>query len=182
MKSKVAMLVASLVFVAGLAIYVNAKRSAVSPFRVQPFVVTYSYHREGTDASKGRVIIVKVTSTGKSKTFQYQLINDQLQAIPEEGLDEKLSTIQYSPEMWAQFSSEEVLQSSPTFVRQDEICGFKTYVLRYTNLQPTVIESWHAPQTGPIELKTVIETGDGRVLISEATKIEFREVLEEELK
>lgn len=104
-----------------------------------------------------------------------------MQAIPENASEEKLSTIQYSPEMWLVFSSAELLQSSSTFVRQDEICGLKAYVLRYNNLQPQVIESWHAPETGPIPLKTVIETGDGRRLISEATKIEFREVLNEEL-
>lgn len=182
MKSKIVVLLSILVFAVGLSIYVSTTRSSANTLTVKPFVVTYSYHKEGTDASKGRIIIEKVNALGKSKTTQYQQVSGETQLIPETGVDSELSIIQYSPEMWSQFSSAQLLQSNSAFVGQGEICGFKTYIHRYNGTEPRTVESWYAPETGAVPLKTVIETGDGRRLVTEATKVEFREVIDGELK
>lgn len=182
MKSKIAVLLSILVFLIGLSVYVTSTRSAADTLTIKPFVVTYSYYKEGGDASKARVITEKVSATGKSKTTQYQLVNGEKQVIAETGMDSELSVNHYAPETWLEFSSAELLQSSSAFVRQDEICGFRVYVLRHSGSEPRMVEFWYAPETGAVPLKTVTETGDGRRLITEATKVEFREVFDEELK
>lgn len=78
------------------------------------------------------------------------------------------------------FRSPSCLNGQLSFIRNEEIVGLMTYVLRHEIKNPASpidwIEESYSPKTGPIALRNVKHFRDGSQMVMEARKIEFRDV------
>lgn len=176
MRIRLAVPASILVFVVGATVYVSARKDN----EIKPFVATFSYYRLNGTPSSPQVWVIKVASTGKSKTLRYNSVDGHLQQLPEDPAFPNWSMPEFSQEMWRDFSSPGFLQAHPEFVGEDQICGLKVFVHK---VKPGLdaVERWYSPETGPIALKTVVDLGDEGWLVAEATNVQFRAVSEEEL-
>jgi hypothetical protein len=183
MKSKLAVIMSALVFIAGLTIYIKAAREERQRVTA-PFVITYSYYKVGGNPATNQVIIQKVAASGNSRIFRYHTLNGVLTELPMDDTDLQHARLKYTREMWKQYASTEALKNHPEYSREDEFMGRRVYVTKFVpepNQNLPTVEKWYAPEFGPISLKRVY-VEDDKVLVAEATNIEFKEVSEEEVK
>jgi len=162
MKTNRAILAAALVFVVGGIIYLQ---SAQRHFN-KPFVVMFSHYRERTP-EKSETMIQLVNSRGKSL----------IRRIGPDGRDVQHLVPAYPPGGWADRAA--YLRSTHV-IRTEQILGLTAYVFR-EDVGGQVLEEWFAPETGPVPLKTIIETVGADTIIIEAFNIEFREVSDHEV-
>jgi hypothetical protein len=167
MKTKLALLAATLVFVAGTIIYsYSALRHDKKPLVVKPFVVTFSrYHK--SNPAQSEMIIQLTNSRGKSL----------IKRIGRDGREVEHFVPQFPVGGWADRAA---YLESPYVIRTDQILGYTVYVFR-ADVGGQVKEEWFAPETGPVSLKLIIETPGADTLLVEATNIEFREVSDDEV-
>jgi hypothetical protein len=75
--------------------------------------------------------------------------------------------------------SPDFLRSSPEFVREDEVLGYKAYVWR-SGQGENWTEQWYAPAVSHLPIKIVMNSPVGQTIV-EPISIEFRTVTEADL-
>lgn len=171
MKTKCAFLIAVLIFVAGSATYLrSAAGHDDQSFIDSPFVITYSRFRRSAPTER-RTMVRLVNSRGRSL----------LKSIGRDGRDLRHTVQQYIRNDWKGWADREGYERSTHVIRKEQFLGITAYVLRQDVGNGEVLEFWHAPETGLVPLKEIVEYDNGDALVTEATSLEFREVSDEEL-
>jgi hypothetical protein len=171
MRAKIAILGALLVFVAGLGVYVkSSEKPNPEAFVKSPFRITYHRYRQ-SDLSKRDTIIEVVNSRGAVLGRRFR-----------DGREIQNVTDQYDQAFWNAWAGDrEGYLRSPHVIRTEQIVGLTAYVFRQDIGNGQTVETWRAPETGPIFLKQIVESAGGDTLVTEAVSLEFREVSDAEL-
>lgn len=171
MKTKYALLAGALIFAVGSATYLRSTEGrGGKPFVASPFVITYTRYRQDAPEER-RTTIRLVNSHGRSLA----------KGVRRDGTEERHVVQQYQSDEWASWADRRYYERSTKVVRKEQFLGVTAYVYRQDIGDGQTLEFWHAPETGPVPLKQIVESADGDVQITEAASLEFREVSDEEL-
>jgi len=171
MNTKFTFLVAILIFIAGLSTYFfSAQVNYNQRFINAPFIITNSRYRK-SDPTKKAAIVQLVNSRGASLS----------KLIGQDGRHLQHMVIQYDHDDWKGWSDQEAYLRSTKVTRTEQIHGITAYIYRQNFGEGQILETWYAPETGPIPLKEILEKENGDAVITEAINIEFREVSDAEL-
>lgn len=171
MNIKFTFLVAILIFIAGLSTYFfSAQVNYNQRFINAPFVITYSRYRK-SDPTKTAKIVQFVNSRGASLS----------KLTGQDGRDLQHMVNQYDDEDWKAWADREAYLKSTKVTRTEQIHGITAYIFRQDFGEGRILETWYAPETGPIPVKEILEKENGDAFITEAIGIEFREISDEEL-
>ena len=170
MKTKLAFLVAALIFVAGSVTYLRSTETPNQPSVGRSFVVTFSHYRRSTPTQRQTIIQLVNAQQGRSL----------VRRINRDGRDVEHVVHQYAPKAWAASLDRAAFQRSTYVTHTEQFLGLTVYVLRQ-DVGGQMLESWHAPETGAVPLKQILEIENGDALITEAISLEFREVSDQEL-
>jgi hypothetical protein len=166
MKTKYIFPVAILIFMVGGFTYFFSVQASYDQNSInKPFVITYSRYRQ-SNPNKKFTIVKLVSSQGTSLS----------KLIGQDGRDLEHMAIQYDQDDWKKWSNREDYLQSTKVVRTEQIHGITAYIYRQEIGENGVIETWYAPETGPIPIKEILEKKNGDAVITEAINIEFREV------
>lgn len=128
-------------------------------------MITYSRYRQ-SNPTKKFTIVKLVSSQGASLS----------KLIGQDGRDLDHMVVQYDQDDWKKWSNREGYLQSTKVVRTEQIHGITAYIYRQDVEENGIIETWYAPETGPILIKQILEKKNGDAIITEAVNIEFREV------
>lgn len=166
MKTKYILPIAVLIFmVGGFTYFFSAQASSDQSFINKPFVITYLRYRKSNPTKKATIVKL-VSSQGASLS----------KLIGQNGRDLEHLAIQYDQDDWKGWSDREAYLRSTKVVRTEQIHGITAYIYRQDIGDGGIIETWYAPETGPIPIKEILERENGDAIITEAINIEFREV------
>jgi len=193
MKLKV---VATAVFLLGLALFVNSQISAQKATQPEsseqkPFVIHYLVSRssDGGALQPYEYRVKYVNSSGEWKESRYSFDGKVVTwSASKDGLfivgkDSRQYYGKYDPEMIRHpNASKEAITSSPQFTRTERVAGLEAYVLKETGPSAET-ETAVAVETGKIPLRTVsiLKQGDRQVVHRiEAVGVEFRDIADDE--
>jgi hypothetical protein len=193
MKLKV---VAAVVFLLGLALFVNSQISAQKTAQAglseqKPFVVHYLVSRssEGGILQPYEYRVKYVNSSGEWKESRYSFDGKVVTwCASKEGLyvvgkASRQYYGKYDPEMIRHpNASKEAITSSPQFTRTERIVGLEAYVLIDVGSNVET-ETAFAVETGKIPLRIIsrLTQGDTQLVnVTEAVGVDFREIAEAE--
>jgi hypothetical protein len=180
-------LIAVFVFMAGVSFYIRTTMAGKTP-TAKPFVITYKVSNvEGNSQPVEKEIRVQlVKPTGEQMLTIYYLASGRIAKYVttlDSVYEVKPDCLQYfgqsgSAELREQFRSAAFLKAHPNFVREEEVCGLRTYVLHTQEDGDRWIEGYSATETANVPIKTVLHHGSGSCTIIEAISVQFRDSID----
>ena len=189
-------IVSVLVFILGAVAFFHGSRSqeaesSQSKEKVKParsHVVSYLKYKLSADgtrtvtARRTRMVSaegewLETTSDAESSPIVAGL-SDGVFIVTPGSQTRSLTSPSASKEEELRYHSARTFKQSPAFQRMDVVAGIKVYVLHTESQSPPLawIEICQSPLTGRTPLRTVIAFTDGSQLVTEAIKVEFKDV------
>lgn len=169
MRRRLSALLVIVIFIGGVLAYVLTRPvdGTTGTFSGPPFVITYTHYKVSSP-ERTRIATTAVNSAGFALSTMYREDGEALHQAAE----------QYSSERWAAWTDQNAYSRSKHVVRTEEILGLTAYFYSNDVGEGRTIETGYAPETGPILLKQVVKYATGETEITQATKLELREITE----